>query len=186
MFHSALRVGKSAAPLALGVTLPCTFLALCVWVFVSSPRANPYTVSGTPVQFPTRIPCTPVSDPLHPPAYPNAFEATVVPAPTREWLGVMYTMSYKTSDSPATVVAYYSANMKKEGWTFEWQLTEVLKTPGSTTYDWLYVEGRNLPDVVDILKYAAYCGSASAHPINVYVVVRSLNDGTTQVDLRVH
>src|SRR4051794_14042728 len=63
--------------------------------------------------------CPPVEDTLNPPIYPAAQAITVEPAATPQWLGVMKTVSFYTSDTPATVTAYYRAAMARAGWILE-------------------------------------------------------------------
>ncbi len=157
----------------------------------------------TPWQDPTREPCTPVADDMTAPLYPNARQVMVIPAATPQWLGVIKTISFRTTDSPDQVVAFYQATMTRDGWFADYQMTEAMKTPssyapptlaeGGPTAEYpltpvvqvLYPYGDD-PTVIETLGFAAFCGTASAHPPRVYVVIHAPVTGVTHVELQVH
>jgi hypothetical protein len=161
--------------------------------------------NGEFAQFPTREPCTPVADDLNAPLYPDAAQVTVLPAATPQWLGVIKTISFQTPASPEQVVAFYKERMTHDGWSADYQLTEVMKTPtpvspptiaesGSPPVDTLTtvpgILGPNPyvtdPTIIETLGFAAFCGTVSAHPPRVYVVIHAPTGGLTHVELQIH
>jgi hypothetical protein len=136
--------------------------------------------------FPTRLPCTTVPDPLHPPVYPNALQVSVTPNPTHGWLEVMYTTSFLTTDDPKAVLAYYRGTMVTGGWFPEYQLSDLVTTPGTSAYGYPDSEVANMSGIIDVQGYAAFCNTTSAHPIRVAVVVRAFDSKRSQILLRVY
>ncbi len=137
------------------------------------------TQAGAVWQAPTREPCTPVADDLNPPVYPYAGHVAVLPAATPQWLGVIKTISFRTPDSPAQVAAFYQTTMTQDGWSADYQPTPDLKPPSPDQY-------ASDPTILETLGFSAFCGTASAHPPRVYVVIHAPADGLTLVELQVH
>jgi hypothetical protein len=188
MLHRNSRRVRSLGPLFLGAlsSIMCTVLCVSTWVSFNTP---PF--STEPLTFPTRLPCTPVPDPLNPPIYPKAQHVAVTPNPNRYWLEMMNATSFDTPDDADTVLDYYRAKMVADGWFLEFELSKALQTPATkdpygNTFGYLDYEVAKMPDVKDVQGYAAFCNTTSAHPIRVVVVVRTLVDGRTQVQLRVY
>src|SRR5215203_7456248 len=103
--------------------LPGFALVACAMVPVVTLFSTPY-YDDIPHPFPTATTPSKHPDTWNPPIYPVSHNVNTFDTVHRQWLGLIKTTSFSTTNSPDAVRAWYNTEMERVGWLKSNQSTD--------------------------------------------------------------